>query len=97
MNLARRFAALVFVALAIGCSPKNIDTAALQTAFQSADGDNRKFVDEGVDAISKTNYPAALEPLEKLAYRPHLSDDQRKTLKDVIGELKDRIRKSGNK
>ncbi len=96
MNLARRFAALLLVAIAMGCSHKNIDTTPLQTAFQSAEGDNKAFIDQGVDAISKTNYPVALESLEKLAYRPHLTGDQRKALQDVIGQLKDRIRKSSN-
>lgn len=93
MNLPRRFAALLLVAIAVGCSHKNIDTTPLQTAFQSAEGDNKAFVDQGVDAISKTNYPAALATFEKLAYRPHLTKEQRQSLQDVIGQLKDRTRK----
>lgn len=92
MNLPRRFAALLLVALAMGCSNK-IDTTQLQTVFQSDTGDNKAFVDQGVDAISKTNYPAALDSLEKLAYRPHLSTEQRKAVQNVVGQLKERIRK----
>jgi outer membrane protein assembly factor BamD (BamD/ComL family) len=92
MNLAKRLAALLLIALFAGCSNKNIDTAKLQSLFQDS-GDNKVFVDQGVDAISKTNYPAALETLEKLAYRPHLTKEQRETLQDVISKLKDRVRK----
>jgi hypothetical protein len=93
MTLAKRFAALLLVVFLAGCSSKNIDTTKLQAAFASNEGGNQEFVTQGVDAISKTNYPAALETLEKLAYRPRITKEQRIEVQNVIAQLKDRIRK----
>jgi len=93
MTLAKRFAALLLVTFLAGCSNKNIDTTKLQAAFATNDGGNQEFVTQGVDAISKTNYPAALESLEKLAYRPRITKEQRIEVQNVIAQLKERIRK----
>ena len=93
MKLAKRFGALLLIAFIAGCSHKNIDTTKLQAAFTSNEGGNQDLVTQGVDAISKTNYPVALENLEKLAYRPHISKEQRIAVQDVIAQLKERIRK----
>jgi outer membrane protein assembly factor BamD (BamD/ComL family) len=92
MKLAKRFGAMLLIALLAGCSNKNIDTTKLQSAFPSGDS-NQDLVAPGVDAISKTNYPAALDTLEKLAYRPHITKEQRIAVQDVISQLKERIRK----
>ena len=93
MTLAKRLAAILLIAFLAGCSNKNIDTTKLQAAFPTNDGGNQELVTQGVDAISKTNYPAALDTLEKLAYRPRISKEQRTAVQDVIAQLKDRIRK----
>lgn len=93
MNLVKRFAVLLLLAFVVGCSHK-IDTTKLQNVFQSADGEYKAYLDQGVDAISKTNYAAALDPLEKLAYRPRLTKEQRQELQDVIAKVKDQVRKS---
>jgi hypothetical protein len=93
MNLAKRFAALLLIALAMGCSNKNIDTTKLQASFTNNEGGNQDLVTQSCDAISKTNYPAALETLEKLAYRPHITKEQRVEVQNVIAQLKNRIRK----
>jgi outer membrane protein assembly factor BamD (BamD/ComL family) len=89
MKLAKRFAALLLIAFVAGCSHKNIDTTKLQAAFNS----NDEFVTRGVDAISKTNYPVALDSLEKLTYRANITKEQRIVVQDVIAQLKERIRK----
>lgn len=93
MKLVKRFAAFLLIAFVAGCSPKNIDTTKLQAAFATNDSGNGDLVTQGVDAISKTNYPAALDTLEKLAYRPRITKEQRIAVQDVIAQLKDRIRK----
>jgi outer membrane protein assembly factor BamD (BamD/ComL family) len=93
MNLAKRFGALLLIAFIAGCSHKNIDTTKLQAAFTSNGAVSDDLVTQGVDAISKTNYPVALESLEKLAYRQHVSKEQRVAIQDVIAQLKERIRK----
>ena len=85
---------MLLIAIVTGCSNKNIDTTKLQSAFPNNEGGNQDLVTQGVDAISKTNYPTALETLEKLSYRPHLSKEQRAAVQDVVAKLKDRIRKS---
>lgn len=92
MKLAKRFAAILLITFAAGCS-KNIDTTKLQAAFPNNEGGYQDLVNQGVDAISKTNYPAALESLEKLTYRPRITKEQRVAVQDVIAKLKERIRK----
>ena len=93
MNLAMRLASLVFAISLVACSNKNIDTAQLQNMFQSSP-ENKPDIDQAVAAINSTNYPSALESLEKVAYRPKLSKEQRQFLQDTIGKVKERIRKS---
>jgi hypothetical protein len=93
MNLATRLAAILLIALLAGCSQKNIDTTKLQAAFATNEGGNQDFVTQGVDAISKTNYPAALNVLEKLSYRPQITKEQRIEVQNVVAQLKERIGK----
>jgi outer membrane protein assembly factor BamD (BamD/ComL family) len=94
MKVVTRLAAMLLIAIVAGCSNKNIDTTKLQNAFPSNEGGSQDLIAQGVDAISKTNYPAALDTLEKLAYRPHLTKEQRQILEEVIDKLKDRVRNS---
>jgi outer membrane protein assembly factor BamD (BamD/ComL family) len=93
MTLVKRLAALLLVAFLAGCSNKNIDTTKLQAAFPTNDGGNQELVTQGIDAISKTNYPAALDTLEKLSYRPQITKEQRIEVQNVVAQLKERIRK----
>ena len=93
MNLATRLAAILLIALVAGCSHKNIDTTKVQAAFPTNDGGNQELVTQAVDAISKTNYPAALDTLEKLSYRPQITKEQRIEVQNVVAQLKERIRK----
>jgi hypothetical protein len=73
---------------AAGCSNQEIDTAKLQTAFQSAPPEVRSFVDTGVTAISAGKYSDALPVLQHVAFAAQMSKEQRQILTDTIKKVK---------
>jgi hypothetical protein len=93
MNLARRLVVILLLVAVAGCADKNIDTAKLQSTFQGWT-ERRAELDKGIAEISNRNYPAALEAMERVAYAPNLTKEQRKLVQDVIAKLKEGIRKS---
>jgi hypothetical protein len=72
---------------AAGCSNQEIDTAKLQTAFQSAPPDVRSFLDTGVAAISAGKFSDALPALQHVAFTAQMTKEQRLVLSDTIKKV----------
>jgi hypothetical protein len=70
-----------------GCSNKEIDTAKLQTAFQSADSEVRGYLDNGVAAINAGKFADALPELRHVAFVAKMSKEQRLILSDTIKKV----------
>jgi hypothetical protein len=73
---------------ATGCSNQEIDTAKLQTAFQSATPDVRGYLDQGIAAINAAKFSEALPALQHAAYAAKMSKAQRLILEDAIKKVK---------
>jgi len=73
---------------ATGCSNREIDTAKLQTAFQSAAPEVRSYLDQGVAAIHAGKFSEALPALQHVAYAAKMSQEQRLILEDAIKKVK---------
>ena len=67
-----------------GCSNHEVDTAKLQTAFQSQTPEVRAMLDKGVAAIQAAKFSEALTDLQKVAYAAKMDKDQRLILEDAI-------------
>jgi hypothetical protein len=92
---------LLAIALApIGCGKKDsqpagqapagtIDVPKLQSAFATASPELKALSDEAIKYVQfGRSYPAGLESLDKLANAPGLTDDQKKVVADVTGQVK---------
>jgi hypothetical protein len=73
---------------ATGCSNQEIDTAKLQSAFQSAPPEVRAYLDKGVAAIQAGKFTEALPALQHAAYAAKMSQEQRLILNDAIKKVK---------
>jgi hypothetical protein len=73
---------------ATGCSNKEIDTAKLQSAFQSATPEVRPWLDQGIAAIKAGKFAEALPALQHVAYAAKMSQEQRLILEDAIKKVK---------
>ena len=73
---------------AAGCSKQEIDTAKLQTAFQSATPEVRTYLDQGIAAIQAAKFSEALPALQHVAYAAKMSKEQRLLLEDAIKKVK---------
>jgi len=73
---------------ATGCSNREIDTAKLQTAFQSAAPEVRSYLDQGVAAIHAGKFSEALPALQHVAYAAKMNQEQRLILEDAIKKVK---------
>jgi hypothetical protein len=86
------FQLLLFAGLmawaATGCSDQKIDTAKLQSAFQSAAPDVRAYLDTSVTAISAGKFSEALPALQHVAFAATMTKDQRLILTDTIRKVK---------
>jgi hypothetical protein len=81
--------ALTFTLL--GCKKEgdtiSIDTAAVEKAFSSADSSLKDSAMKAVDAVKKADYAGALSELKSLASNVKLTDDQKKTVNDIIARV----------
>jgi len=65
----------------------DIDTAAVEKAFSSADSSLKDSAMKAVDAVKKADYAGALSELKSLASNVKLTDDQKKTVNDIIARV----------
>ena len=73
---------------AAGCGNREIDTAKLQTSFQSAEPEVRAKLDQGIAAIRAGKFSEALPALQHVAYEAKMSKPQRLLLEDTIRQVK---------
>jgi hypothetical protein len=81
------------VLVSLGCSEKKIDTAKVREAFQSLAGENKQYLEQGLNAIDQSNYVAAVRPLKKVAYTAKMDNHQRVLLEDAIAKAEARAAK----
>jgi hypothetical protein len=65
-----------------------VDTAKLQTAFQSQTPEVRAKLDEGIAAIQAAKFSEAVTDLQKVAYAAKMDKGQRLILEDAIKKVK---------
>jgi hypothetical protein len=99
---------LLAVALApVGCGKKEdkmsikppqvtLDAPKMRSAFASATPELKAMADEALKYVEfGRSYPTGLTILEKLANAPGLTDEQKKVVTDVIGQVKQLMAQSG--
>ena len=77
---------------AAGCSNHEIDTAKLQSAFQTTTPDAQAWLDQGIAAINAGKFSEALPALQHVAYAAKMSKEQRLILEDAIKKVKARAK-----
>jgi len=74
--------------LLAGCSGSSkVDTTALQKSFAPAETALKSSADKAVTAIKNADYKGALDELQKLSANAKLTDDQKKSVSDVIAQV----------
>ena len=67
----------------------NLDVPKLRDAFANASPDLKALADEAIKYIQfGRSYPTGLADLDKLANSPGVTDEQKKVIADVIGQVK---------
>jgi hypothetical protein len=77
---------------AAGCTNREVDTAKLQSAFQTADQGIRTEVDQGIADIKAGNYSAASDVLQHVAFAGKLTKEQRLILQDSMKKVRAKIK-----
>ena len=72
-----------------------MDLAALQSAFVGASDDLRGAVNNAAADLRYGQYVKALESLDKVASDPNLTEPQKKSVAQVIEQIKQVISKAG--
>ncbi len=76
----------------VGCSKDgSVDTAKVQSAFQSASTVDRAEVDKAVTAIKAGDYAGALASLQKAAASVQLTPEQKSSLQELISQVQAKI------
>lgn len=75
----------------LGCKKEggavSIDTGAIEKAFSSADASLKDSAMMAVDAVKKADYAGALAELKSLASNVKLTDEQKKTVTDIVAQV----------
>ncbi len=80
-----------------GCSKKDqVNTAAMEKSFASAEPTLKGSMDKAVSAIKAGDYAGALASLQSLASQAKLTPEQQKAVTDVITQVKDCLAKMAN-
>ena len=81
----------------VGCKPATetakpaIDTAALETSFQSAEASVKDSATKAIAAIKSADYAGAVAELKKLAEDAKLTPEQQQAVKDIIAKVQSAI------
>ena len=72
--------------------PNSVNVPKLRAAFESASPELKAMSDEAIKYIQfGRSYPTGLATLEKLASAPGLTEDQKKVVEEVTGQVKKMI------
>jgi len=78
-------------AVLLGCKKEggavSIDTGAIEKAFSSADSSLKDSAMKAVDAVKRADYAGAIAELKSLASNVKLTDEQKKTVNDIIAQV----------
>jgi len=86
--------------LLVGCSKSGsakVDPSPIQKSFASADSTLKAAADKAVDAIKKADYSAATAELQKLVSNVKLTDEQKKSVTDVLAQIQKAVTEMGAK
>jgi uncharacterized protein YqgV (UPF0045/DUF77 family) len=86
--------------LLVGCSKSGtaqVDPSPIQKSFASAETTLKAAADKAVAAIKKADYSAATAELQKLASNVKLTDEQKKSVTDVLAQIQKAIADLGSK
>lgn len=81
----------------VGCKPASevakpvIDTAALETSFQSAEASVKESATKAIAAIKSADYAGAVAELKKLAEDAKLAPEQQQAVKDIMAKVQSAI------
>ncbi len=73
------------------CGGGDVDTAELEESFSTAEPAKKSTMNDVVAAVKAGEYAKAGSGLKKLASRAKLTDDQKKAISNMMGQLKDQI------
>ena len=91
----------------VGCSKEgagggsgggaSIDTAAVESAFQSAEATLKASAEKAVAAVKSADYSAAVAELKKLADDVKLTPEQKQAIKDLLDKVQATITEAASK
>ena len=73
------------------CGGGDVDTAELEESFSTAESAKKATMNDVVAAVKAGEYAKAGSGLKKLASRAKLTDDQKKAISNVMGQLQEQI------
>ena len=75
-----------------GCSQGGgLDTAKVQSAFQTASAVDKAEVEKAISAVKASDYSGALASLQKAAASVTLTPEQKSAIDDLIGQVKTKL------
>lgn len=81
-----------------GCKPEGgLDTAKVQSAFQTAEADDKAEVDKAISSIKSGDYTGALASLQKASANLKLTEEQKSALADLINQVKAKVGETAQK
>ena len=86
----------------VGCSKPTdsgsaIDTAALESGFQSAEASVKETADKAIAAIKSSDWAGAVTELKKLAEDAKVTPEQQQAVKDILAKVKGAISDAAGK
>lgn len=82
----------------VGCSKGGgIDTAKVQSAFQTASTVDKAEVDKAITAIKAGDFAGALPSLQKAVASAKLTEEQKSALQDLINEVQAKLSEAAKK
>jgi len=85
----------------VGCQKSGVDTASLESSFESAEPAAQSSVDKAVASIKSGDYAGAIAELKSVAEKVKLTPEQEQAIRDVVAQLQqllaDTAKQAGDK
>ena len=91
------FIASVLALTACSKSGGSVDAGPVEKSFTAAEPALKAAADKAVTAIKSADYSAATAELQKLAANVKLTDEQKKTINDVLAQVQKAVAGMGTK
>ena len=81
-----------------GCGSSNdVNTAPLESSFQSAEPATKSAAEKVVSAVKSADYAGALKDLQSLASQAKLTPEQQQAIKDVMAQVQKAVTDAASK